>query len=122
MTSASATTSTHTQPVVVGTIAYYLGKKSDEYHSHNGPCTCEGRTGRISRTASPRWSSPAPVVRGIHAKAHEGPVRGDGDGMGEFDIGVKMEFVDGRGDDDDAVVFPTREEIAKYGPRRRKNR
>ena len=36
--------------------------------------------------------------------------------MGEFDIGVKK-FVDGARDDDDAAkLFPTREEIAKYGP------
>ena len=45
MTSASAVTSTHTQPVVVGTIAYYLGKKSDEYHSHKWTVYVRGANG-----------------------------------------------------------------------------
>ncbi len=119
MTSASAVTSTHTQPVVVGTIAYYLGKKSDEYHSHKWTVYVRGANGEdLSHCVAAVEFTLHPSFEESTRRLTKAPFEVTETGWGEFDIGVKMEFVDGGAATTTTPLklFPTREEIAKYGP------
>jgi len=121
-TPASTTTTsstTLTQPVIVGTIAYYLGKKADEYHSHRWTVYVRGLDGEdLTHCVAAVEFTLHPSFEEATRRLTEAPFEVTETGWGEFDIGVKIEFVDG-GEVTTTTplkLFPTQEEISKYGP------
>lgn len=112
----------HTQPLVIGTAAQYLGKKADEYHSHRWTCFVRGPDGEdLSHCVSAVEFALHPSFEEPLRRLTEPPYEVTETGWGEFDIGVKIEFSADSGAG--AVhattplkLFPSAEEIAKYGP------
>ena len=112
----------YTQPIIIGTIAYYLGKKADEYHSHRWTVYARGLDGEdltrcvksVTFTLHPSFDEAQRVLSAPPYEVTE-------TGWGEFDIGVKIEFTDDCGASAVSTttplkLFPTADEIAKNGP------
>jgi len=123
MTTTTLTTNERTisMPIIIGTIAYYLGKKADEYHSHRWTVYARGVDGEdvsrvvksVSFTLHPSFDDHVRVIE-------KPPYEVTETGWGEFDIGVKIEFVDDAGASATSTttslkLFPSAEEIAKHG-------
>lgn len=118
-TTTTSSSTTLTQPVIVGTIAYYLGKKADEYHSHRWTVYVRGLDGEdLTHCVAAVEFTLHPSFEEATRRLTEAPFEVTETGWGEFDIGVKIEFVDG-GEVTTTTplkLFPTQEEISKYGP------
>jgi len=111
-----------TRSLVIGTVAQYLGKKADEYHSHRWTCFVRGPDGEdLSHCVSAVEFTLHPSFEEPLRRLTEPPYEVTETGWGEFDIGVKIEFSADSGAG--AVhattplkLFPSAEEIAKHGP------
>ena len=114
-------TSTHTQAVIVGTIARYLGKKADAYHSHRWTVYVRGVDGEdLSRCVRAVTFALHPSFDEPTRRLEHAPYEVTETGWGEFDIGVKIEFTEDSGagfveTTTPLKLFPSAEEIAKHG-------
>ena len=112
-----------TQAIIVGTIAHYLGKRADEYHSHRWTVYVRGLDGEdlshcvesVEFALHPSFDEPTRVLT-------QAPYEVTETGWGEFDIGVKITFSSDCGDARTVTtttllkLFPSAEEIARHGP------
>ena len=112
-----------TQAIIVGTIAHYLGKKADEYHSHRWTVYVRGLDGEdlshcvesVEFALHPSFDEPTRVLT-------QAPYEVTETGWGEFDIGVKITFSSDCGEARTVTtttplkLFPSAEEIARHGP------
>lgn len=83
-------------PIVVGTIAMWQGKKADEQHTHKWSCYVRGLNNdedisyfvkKVVFQLHPSFPEPIKVAEKFPFEIHQ-------TGWGEFDIGVKIFFVD----------------------------
>jgi YEATS domain-containing protein 4 len=112
-----------TQAIIVGTIAHYLGKRADEYHSHRWTVYVRGLDGEdlshcvesVEFALHPSFDEPTRVLT-------QAPYEVTETGWGEFDIGVKITFSSDCGEARTVTtttplkLFPSAEEIARHGP------
>ena len=112
-----------TQAIIVGTIAHYLGKKADEYHSHRWTVYVRGLDGEdlshcvesVEFALHPSFDEPTRTLT-------QAPYEVTETGWGEFDIGVKITFSSDCGEARTVTtttplkLFPSAEEIARHGP------
>ena len=120
---------THTQPIIIGTIAYYLGKKADEYHSHKWTVYVRGPDGEdLTHVLESVTFKLHPSFEESERTLGEPPFEVTETGWGEFDVGVTLTFREdaragGSGGKPMTIetttplkLFPTAEEIARFGP------
>tara|TARA_B100000519_G_scaffold95902_1_gene83368 strand:+ start:479 stop:1381 length:903 start_codon:yes stop_codon:yes gene_type:complete len=109
-------------PISYGSCAYWLGKKADEYHSHEWTVFVRGQNNRDLRDAiesvtfqlHPSFAEPKRVLT-------EPPYEVTETGWGEFEIGIEIRFHPEVGEDKEKLtanlkLFPDADEIAKSGP------
>ena len=124
---------THTQAIIIGTIAYYLGKKADEYHSHKWTVYVRGPDGEdLTHVLESVTFKLHPSFEESERTLAEPPFEVTETGWGEFDVGVTLTFREdarasggsgGSGGKPMTIetttplkLFPTAEEIARFGP------
>jgi YEATS domain-containing protein 4 len=109
-------------PISYGSVAYWLGKKADEYHSHEWTVYVRGQNNAdLSRVIEsvtfqlhPSFAEPKRVLT-------EPPYEVTETGWGEFEIGIEIKFRPEVGEEKEKLManlklFPDADEVAKSGP------
>ena len=109
-------------PISYGSCAYWLGKKADEYHSHEWTVFVRGQNNRDLRDAIESVTFQVhPSVAEPKRVLTEPPYEVTETGWGEFEIGIEIRFHPEVGEDKEKLtanlkLFPDADEIAKSGP------
>ena len=109
-------------PISYGSVAYWLGKKADEYHSHEWTVFVRGQNNidvqevveSVTFQLHPSFAEPKRVLT-------EPPYEVTETGWGEFEIGIEIKFRPEVGEEKEKLManlklFPDADEIAKTGP------
>jgi YEATS domain-containing protein 4 len=109
-------------PISYGSVAYWLGKKADEYHSHEWTVYLRGQCGidlthvieSVTFHLHPSFNEPKRVLV-------EPPYEVTETGWGEFEIAIEIKFLPFVGEDKEKLVanlklFPDSDEVQKFGP------
>ena len=109
-------------PISYGSVAYWLGKKADEYHSHEWTVYVRGQNNidvtevveSVTFQLHPSFAEPKRVLT-------EPPYEVTETGWGEFEIGIEIKFRPEAGEEKEKLManlklFPDADEIAKTGP------
>ena len=109
-------------PISYGSVAYWLGKKADEYHSHEWTVFVRGQNNidvqevveSVTFQLHPSFAEPKRVLT-------EPPYEVTVTGWGEFEIGIEIKFRPEVGEEKEKLManlklFPDADEIAKTGP------
>ena len=109
-------------PISYGSVAYWLGKKADEYHSHEWTVYVRGQNNvdlsRVIESVTfqlhPSFAEPKRVLT-------EPPYEVTETGWGEFEIGIEIKFRPEVGEEKEKLManlklFPDADEVAKSGP------